>query len=127
MKTFKQITLPRILVILSVLFLASCTYTFAPEIPEVRLKPGEFGMQINKPSPVIADIAYSPQNRYVAIGKVSGELILWDVIEGRKVWSVVAIPKDEVSGGQGRAFSGNGLRSSSVQTGAVSTLPVDLA
>ena len=104
MKTFKQIPLPKILIILLILFLASCTYTFAPEIPEVRLKPGEFGMQINKPSPVISCIAYSPSNSYVAIGKVSGELILWDVTEGRMVWSVIAIPKDEVSGGQGKVW-----------------------
>ncbi|MBI3585390.1 MAG: caspase family protein [Nitrospinae bacterium] len=93
MKIFNKMTLPRILSILSILFLASCAFT--PEIPEIRLKPGEFGMQINRPSPIISCIAYSPKDRHVAIGKVSGELIIWDISEGRKIWSVEASEKTD--------------------------------
>ncbi|MEW6409666.1 MAG: caspase family protein [Nitrospirota bacterium] len=93
MKIFKQITLPRILIIFVILFLASCATT--PQIPEIRLKPGEFGMQINRPSPIISSIAYSPKDRHVAIGKVNGELIVWDIYEGRKLWSVEASEKTD--------------------------------
>ncbi|MDP3048848.1 MAG: hypothetical protein Q8N12_05380 [Thermodesulfovibrionales bacterium] len=64
MKIFKQITLPRILSILSILFLASCaTYT-----PKINLTVSGMNMEINQPAQVVQKVSISPDDKYILVG-----------------------------------------------------------
>ena len=60
MKTFNKITLLRILILLHVLFLTSCTST-----PDIRLSVADMTMELKESAYRITSVAVSPDGRYV--------------------------------------------------------------
>ncbi|MFH2204076.1 MAG: hypothetical protein ABIJ96_13650, partial [Elusimicrobiota bacterium] len=68
------------------LFLAAC----AIATPKVRLASDELGMRLTRPAHMALTLAYSPTGNHVAAGTATGDLHLWDVAAGRKLWTVKA-------------------------------------
>ncbi|KAF0143810.1 MAG: wd40 repeat subgroup [Nitrospirae bacterium] len=75
MKMFKQITLLRILFVLSILFLASC----ATATPKINLSVAGIAMEFNQPAYVVTSAVFSPEGQYALSGSVNGTATLWDL------------------------------------------------
>ncbi|MFA4828007.1 MAG: caspase family protein [Thermodesulfovibrionales bacterium] len=80
MKTFKKITLSRILFALSILFLSSCMAT-----PDIHVKSSDMAMEIKQKAPIINAIAVSPDGRYVLSSSFDHNLRLWDISDGKEI------------------------------------------
>ena len=78
MKIFDKMTLPRILSVISILFLASCMAT-----PNIRLNVGGLEMELTRPVPIPASADLSPDGKYILTGgwKENG-FKLWDITKG---------------------------------------------
>ena len=84
MKIFKQITLPRILSVLSILFLASCAAT-----PKINLiQSAGVTMELKESAYRITSVAVSPDGKYVASGDMRGDVMLWDILNGKMSWKL---------------------------------------
>ncbi len=81
MKTFKKITLPGILLALSILFLASCATT-----PDVRLSTADMTMELQESAYRVSTVAVSRDGKYIASGDVNGDVAVWDMQNGRMHW-----------------------------------------
>ncbi|MDP2277746.1 MAG: WD40 repeat domain-containing protein, partial [Nitrospirota bacterium] len=89
MKTFNKITLPRILIVFSMIFLASCA--MATAVPEIYLKQSDIKMELNKEAYGIDTIHVSKDGKYMLTGsmgdilKISSKasMHLWDLAEGK--------------------------------------------
>lgn len=93
MKLFKQITLPRILIVLSMLFLASCATT----IPEIYLKQSDIKMELKQEAFGIEALTISRDGQYLLTGDNggSGSLIggksslrLWNLAQGVQIFKL---------------------------------------
>jgi len=94
MKIFKKMTVPRILSILSMLFLASC----ATNIPEIYLKQSDMRMALNQEALGIEALTISRDGQYLltgdngawsmmkgGYGTGKSSLRLWDLTQGKQV------------------------------------------
>ena len=81
MKTFKKIGLTKILLPLSILFLASCAAT-----PDVRLSVAEMTMTLEEPAYRVTTVAVSSDGKYITSGDVNGDVTLWDISNGKLLW-----------------------------------------
>jgi hypothetical protein len=83
MKTFNKITLLRILILLHVLFLTSCTST-----PDIRLSVADMTMELKESAYRITSVAVSPDGRYVVSGDMRVDVMLWDILNGKMLWKI---------------------------------------
>src|SRR3989338_5293096 len=81
MKTFKQITMMRIFIVISILFLTSCATT-----PDIRLSTAGMTMELQESAYRVATVAISRDGKYIASGDVNGDVAVWDVQNGRILW-----------------------------------------
>ena len=81
MKIFNKITLPRILLVLSVIFLASCTST-----PDIRLSTADMTMELKESAYWVTTVAVSHDGKYIASGDLNGDVMVWDMQNGRMRW-----------------------------------------
>ena len=104
MKTFKQITLPRILSVLSMLFLASCMAT-----PDIHVKSSDMSIAIKKESPAVMRVAVSLDGKYILSGSIDSTFRLWDISTGKEIRKFVINPINTNMGqGVQVAFSPDG-------------------
>ena len=94
MKIFKPINRPRILIILSILFLASCATT-----PKINLKTGDVSMELTQPAYRVFSTDYSSDGRYVLAGGVGEVFRLWDIEMGTMVRKFTGHPPAYPGGG----------------------------
>ena len=81
MKTFKKITLPGILSVLLILFLASCATT-----PELHLiKSSGVSMELTKPASYVFVVIFSPDDKYALSGSIDSVVTIWDIETGKLV------------------------------------------
>ncbi|MBI3376957.1 MAG: caspase family protein [Nitrospirae bacterium] len=95
MKTFKKITMPRIVLITSILFLTSCA--MATAVPEIYLKQSDLKMELNKEAYGIDTMYVSKDGKYMLTGSMGDVLTglglsskrasmrLWDLTEGKQL------------------------------------------
>lgn len=103
MKIFCKITLPRILSVLSILFLCSCTAT-----PQLHVRSAELSMELHQSAPKVESVAFSSDGQYVLSGSIDGTATLWDISSGSLIKKISA-PKDAPDEGLKVAFSSDGL------------------
>ncbi|MBI4619584.1 MAG: caspase family protein [Desulfobacterales bacterium] len=80
MKIFNKITLPGILIIFAILFLASCTTT-----PKLNLiKSSGVSMELTKPASYVFSVLFSPDGKYALSGSLDNNVTIWDIKTGNK-------------------------------------------
>ena len=110
MKTFKQITLPRILSVISIIFLASCmpTSIMPTTTPKINLKSGDMTMELTQPVYRVFSTDFSSDGRYVLAGDVGDVFRLWDIEMGTMVRKFIGHPVAYQGGGIIAVFSPDG-------------------
>ena len=110
MKIFKQITLPGILIVLLILFLASCmpTSIMPTTTPKINLKSGDMTMELTQPAYRVFSTDFSSDGRYVLAGDVGEVFRLWDIEMGTMIRKFTGHPVAYRGGGIIAAFSPNG-------------------
>ncbi|MEW6615671.1 MAG: caspase family protein [Thermodesulfobacteriota bacterium] len=90
MKVFDEMTLPRILVVISLIFLTSCT--MATAVPEIYLKQSDIKMELKKDAYGIETLYVSKDGKYMLTGTMGDVLSpkmasmrLWDLTEGKQL------------------------------------------
>ncbi|MGD1154059.1 MAG: caspase family protein [Syntrophales bacterium] len=78
-----RLTVPGILSVILVLFLASCAST-----PDIRLSTADMTMELKENAYRVSSLAVSHDGRYVASGDVNGDVALWDIQNGKMKWKV---------------------------------------
>ena len=73
MKIFKKVTLPRILFVLSILFLTACAAT---TIPEISLKQSDIKMELKQEAFGIEALTISRDGQYLLTGDNGGSVML---------------------------------------------------
>ncbi|MBI5205755.1 MAG: hypothetical protein HZA11_12650, partial [Nitrospirae bacterium] len=90
MKIFKQITLPRILFVLSMLFLVSCATTPTINLQQSAVTAG-LSMELKQRAYIFTTMSLSPDGQYAVTGTTynpSSPIRLWNVATGEQIWRV---------------------------------------
>lgn len=103
MKILKPINRPGILVMVSILFVASCTTT-----PKINLKSGDVTMELTQPAYRVFSTDYSSDGRYALAGGIGEVFRLWDIKMGTMVRRFTGHPPAYPGGGIIAAFSPDG-------------------
>ncbi|MDP2681529.1 MAG: caspase family protein [Deltaproteobacteria bacterium] len=110
MKTFKKMTLPRILSVIFILFLPSCMAT-----PDIHVKSSDMSIAIKKESPAVMRVAVSLDGKYILSGSIDSTFRLWDISAGKEIRKFIVNPINTNMGqGVQVAFSSDGKHAISV-------------